>query len=182
MSQPTQQFTEATQKNVEIIHDFMRTSLEGLEKLTKLNLDTSRKLIEEATESAKEISSARTPQELLDQFNQLATNSVENNICNCRDIFDVISETQAKITKMFESHFKHTHEHFSEALGALSDFNPTKSNLATESLKSWFNNANQAFSNIQKAASQVSEFTNNNLKAAATKTSKATTSHKTSKK
>lgn len=179
----TQQFSEVNQKNVDIIHDFIRTSLDGLEKLTKLNLETSRKLIEEASDSFKDMSCANNPQELMDKVNRLATTSVENNIVNCRDAFDVISATQSKINKMFETHFKDVHANASDALETLSSFSPAaKSNLATESIKIWMNNATQAMSAFQKAASQAGEFTSNNIKATPQATSTRTTTKKPSKK
>jgi phasin family protein len=167
----TQQFTEATQKNVDIIHDFMRTSLKGLEKLTKLNLDTSRKLIEKTSDSMKDISHAQNSQEILENINQFTTASIENNIAACRNVFDVCSETQAKLGQMFETHFQHAHDHFSGVIDALS---PNKSNFAAESMKSWANNANQTMAAIQKVASQVSEFTSNNAPHASKDTKKKT--------
>lgn len=176
----TERFTEATAQSIDNARNFMQASLESIEKITRLNLDASRKLLEETSDAIKEISTINNPKDLFDRVNKLATHSVENNLCNCRDLYEIVTETQTKIGKMLESQLQTTQQNVVNAVEGLSHLTPSKSTAASESLKNWVIGANQAMNTMSKVAAQVTEFTNNNIKAATTATANAV--KKTTKK
>ena len=172
-NKPNEQFTDATNNTVNAACTFLETSLESIEKLTKLQLETSRKILDETSKSIKDMTCINNPKDLFDKVNQLATNTIESNICSCRDAYEVLSTTQSQIGKMFETYFQTAQQNVSNVVENLSQFNPSKANVASESLKSWVNGTNQALNAFSKISSQVSEFTNNNIKAATTATANA---------
>ncbi|MFN7093774.1 MAG: phasin family protein, partial [Burkholderiales bacterium] len=163
MNKTTENFSEATVQTIDTAREFMQTSLESIEKMTRLNLDASKRILDETSQALKEMSSVNNPKDLLNRVNQLASSSVESNMCNCRDLYEILTEAQSKISKMFEIQIQATQKNVTSAVEGLSQLNP-KSTVASESIKNWLNGANQAMNTMNKMASQVTEFTNNNIK------------------
>ena len=157
-------FAKASDESIETTHEVLKTSLESIERLTKLNLNASKKFLEETTQALKEMASITNPKDLFEKVNQLATHTVENNMSSCRDVYDIITETQTKIGKMLESHIHATQKNVANAAGNFSKLNAGgKPNFASEAMNKWMNNANQTMETLNKMASQISTFTNNNL-------------------
>lgn len=180
INQKNERLAEAASVSVDNAREFMQNSLESIEKVAKLQLDSSKKMLEETSQAIKEISSAANPKDFFSRLSQLATHSVESNISNCRDLYEIMSEVQTNLGKLIETNIQNTQQNIATAVEGLSKFNPSNAN-ASDSVKNWINSANQAMSNMQKMASQVTEFTNKNIKAAttaATATAKKATAKK----
>lgn len=167
INKKNERLAEAATVSVENAREFMQTSLESIEKVAKLQLDSSKKMLDETSQALKEISSAANPKDFFARLSQLATHSVESNITNCRDLYEIMSEVQTNVSKLIEANIQNTQQNIATAVEGLSKFNPSNAN-ASDSVKSWINSANQAMSTMQQMASQVSEFTNKNIKAATT--------------
>jgi len=165
-----EKFAEATNTTVDTAYNFLQTSLESIEKLTKIQLESSRKILDDTSKSIKDMATVGNSKELFDKVNQLATNTVEQNICNCRDAYDVLSNAQSQISKMFETYFQNAQQNVTDAVENFSQFKPSKGNFASDSLKSWINGTNQAINTLTKMSSQVTEFAKNNVKTATTAT------------
>jgi phasin family protein len=165
MLKSNEQFTEAANQTVDTAREFIKTSLEGVEKLAKFNLDVSKKLLEETTDAIKDIAAVKNPKDLLDKVNTIATNSVESHLSNCRSVYEIISNAQAKMGKMFESQLQNTQQSMANAVDGISQLQG-RGNFAADSMKSWLNTTNQAMDTMNKMAEQVTEFTNSNIKAA----------------
>lgn len=172
MFKKPEQFTEMGSQCVNTACDFAQTSLESLEKLTQLQLSNSKKILDETSKALKEVSELENPKDMFDKINHLATQAVESNIDNCRNIYEVISDAQTKFSKMLESQFQKAQANIVDSVDSLSKFSPvsTSNNVVTDSVKTWMNNTNQAMSAMSKVASQVTEFTNNNVKTATSAT------------
>jgi phasin family protein len=175
MIKTKEHFTKASDESIETTHELLKTSLESIERLTKLNLNASRKFLEETTHALKEMTTVTNPKDLFEKVNQLAKHTVENNMSSCRDVYDVITETQTKIGKMLESHIHATQKNVATAAGNFSKLN-TKPNFASDAVNNWMNSTNQAMETLNKMASQISNFTHsnlNNMKSAAEATASA---------
>ncbi len=171
------QLAEAASVTVENAREFMQTSLESIEKVAKIQLDASKKILSETSIAIKEISSINNPKDFFERVSQLATNSVESNIENCRELYEVMQEVQTKVSKMIESNIQTSQSNMANAVEGLANFNPSN-NLASDSVKNWINNVNQAVTNMNKMATQISEFANKNIQnaaAAATNSNRTTT-------
>lgn len=179
---------EAASVTVENARELMQTSLESIEKVAKLQLDASKKMLDEASQAIKEISAANNPKDFFERFSQLASHSVETNIGNCRDLYEVMQDVQTKMSKMIESNIQTSQKNVANAVQGLKDnFNATNSfgsgnNAASESVKNWINSANQAMANMSKMASQMSDLANSNIKAATTASAAAAKKATTTKK
>ncbi len=173
-------FTQASDESIETTREVLKASLASIEKLTKINLDASKKFLEETTHTLREMTGITNPKELFEKVNKLATNTVENNMSSCRNVCGIITETQNKISKMFESQIHNAQKNMISATENLSKANPaSKSNFGADAMQNWINSTNQAMETLNKMAAGISEFTNKNIKSA---TNAASTTTKKSAK
>lgn len=165
MAKKNERLTEAASAHIDNTCDFMQASLESIEKVAKLQFEVSKRVLEDASDAVKDMSSATNPKEFFDRLSQLTTQSVESHICTCRDLYDIMAEVQSNVGRIIETNLQTTQQHITSAVEDLAQYSPVN-NTASESVKSWLNGANQAMNTMNKMASQVSEFANTNLKAA----------------
>jgi phasin family protein len=162
------QFANASEESMATAREVLKTSLASMEKLTKINLAASKKFLEETTHALKEMSSITNPKDLLKKVNELATHTVETNISNCRNVCDIITETQNKIGKMFESGIHSAQKNIAEATEKLSKINPAaKSAFGTDAMQNWINSTNQAMETLNKMAAGMSQFASTAVNSAA---------------
>ena len=170
MIKNNEQMTAETQKAIDKMLDLVTTSIDGVEKLTHVQLETSRKILEETSQAIKGFATVTDPKELMARVNQIATSAVEKNIASATDVYNVVKDIQAKMSKVAEESVQSMQQAALNSVEGASQFNPTGSNFASDAIKSWINSTNQTLSAINKVASQVAEFTNNNIKAATSAT------------
>ncbi|HRG61531.1 MAG: phasin family protein [Neisseriales bacterium] len=175
-----EQITTETQKAIDTAMELVTTSIHSVEKLTHIQLETSRQIMEETSKAIKELAGVTDPKEMFSRVNAMATQAVEKNLASARDVYDIVSEVQSKINKVAEESVQNLQQAALTSVDGLSQYNPTGAKAATDSLKTWINSANQALSAMNKVAAQVTEFTNSNINAATTATVNA--AKKTTKK
>ncbi|MDQ5921355.1 MAG: hypothetical protein QG673_1413 [Pseudomonadota bacterium] len=163
-----ERIAEAASESVEHAKEFLQTSISGIEKIAKLQLDSSKAMLEKTSQALKEMSQATDPKDFFTRISQLATNSVESNICNCKEMYEILSEVQNNVGKLIEHHLHNTQQHIADAVDGLSKYSPAAAhnNGASESIKSWIDNTNQAINTMQNMAHQITDFTTKNIKAA----------------
>jgi phasin family protein len=175
-----EQITTETQKAIDTAMELVTTSIHSVEKLTHIQLETSRQIMEETSKAIKELAGVTDPKEMFSRVNAMATQAVEKNLASARDVYDIVSEVQSKINKVAEESVQNLQQAALTSVDGLSQYNPSGAKAATDSLKTWINSANQALSAMNKVAAQVTEFTNSNINAATTATVNA--AKKTAKK
>lgn len=169
----TERFSEAATKSVDAVQEFIQTSLTSFEKIANLNIEISKKLIKNTSNTLKEISTLKTPKDLFDKVNHLTTQSIENNINNCCDLCKVITDTHSKMNKLLENQVNITRQNVSTVIENITKLSPSHTNsITTESLKNWVDGADKALDAISQMTSKVTEFTNSNIKAATDTTAK----------
>ena len=175
IKQKNENISKSATESVNNAREFLQTSLQGIEKVAKLQLDSSKKILDETSDAIKQIASSKNPEEFFNHLNQLATHSVETNISNCRDLYKILSDVQTNIAKLIENNIHHTQSNMARAAQGFTSYNPSS---ASEAFQSWVNNSNQAISTMKKVAAQVTEFTNKNIKTATSNMSQKTTPKK----
>lgn len=162
-----------TQKAIDTAMDLVTASIHSVEKLTHIQLETSRQIMEETSKAVKDLSGVTDPKELMNRVNAIAAQTVEKNLASARDVYDVVSEVKSKLNQVTEENIQNLQQAALSSVEGASKYNPTGAQAATESLKTWIDGTNQAIAAMNKVASQVSEFTNSNISAAATATMNA---------
>jgi|GEM_PF-1849087 len=181
MLKKNEQIAVETQKAIDTAMDLVSASISSVEKLTHIQLETSRQILEETSKAIKDLTNVSDPKEMFTRINQIATHAVEKNLASARDVYEVVNEVQAKISKVAEESMHNMQQAaISSVEGASQQFNPSGSAFASDALKGWINNANQALAAMNKVAAQVTEFANSNISAATKATVEA--AKKTAKK
>ena len=172
MFKKPEQFAKMNTQCLDIAHDFAQTSLKGLEKLTQLQLDSSKEIFEKASCVAKKVSTLENPNEVFKEINDFTAQIVESNVNNCREAYSVANSVQERLNEVIKSGWG---DWWSSTVAdnvesQFAKFSPATSKVMTDSVKSWIDNTNQAMNAMSKVASQVTEFTANNVKSATSAT------------
>lgn len=176
-----EQLASANKANVETMLTLANTAFASAERLAALNLNTARTLLEEAVSNAKTLLGAKDAQELLTIQSSLAQPAVEKVVAYSRSIYEIASQTQEELSKVFEGQMAEVNKNIASALDKAAKNAPAGSDVAVAAVKSAIAAANSAFDSMSKAAKQVAEIAEANVTAATNATIKATTAPKAKK-
>jgi phasin family protein len=177
-----EQFAISNKANVETMLTLANTAFASAERLAALNLNTARTLLEEAVSNAKTLMGAKDVQELMTIQSSLAQPAVEKAVAYSRSIYEIATQTQDELTKVFESQFAEINKNFTNVLDKAAKNAPAGSDVAVAAVKSAIAAANSAYDSMTKAAKQVAEIAEANVAAATNATVKAVTSAPKAKK
>lgn len=178
-----EQFTAANKANVEVLLSIANTSFASAERLAALNLNTARTLLDESISNTKSLLSAKDVQELMSLQSSLAQPLVEKIVAYNRSIYEIASQSQEEISKLFESQIAEVNKSLTSTLDKAAKSAPAGSDVAVAAVKSAIAAANSAYDSVSKAAKQVAEIAEANVAAATNATVKAvSTSSKSSSK
>jgi len=168
-----EQIAAANKANVESLLTLANTAFASAERLAALNLNTARNLLEDTVANAKALMSAKDVQELMNIQATLAQPSVEKAVAYSRSIYEIASQTQEEIGKIFEAQFAEANKSVTSALDKAVKNAPAGSDVAVAAVKSAIAAANSAYDSMTKAAKQVAEIAEANVAAATSATVKA---------
>ena len=86
-----------TQKAIDKAMELVTASIHSVEKLTHIQLEASRQILEDTTRALKELAGTTDPKSVAAKVSEMAANAVEKNIASARDIYEVMNEVSAKI-------------------------------------------------------------------------------------
>lgn len=166
-------FASANKTNIETLLTLANTAFASAERLAALNLNTARTLLEDAVSGAKALLSAKDVQELMNLQTSLAQPSVEKAVAYSRSVYEIATQTQEELNKIFEAQFAEINKNVSSALDKAVKNAPAGSDVAVAAVKSAIAAANSAYDSMTKAAKQVAEIAEANVAAATNATVKA---------
>ena len=168
-----EQLASANKANVETLLTLANTAFASAERLAALNLNAARTLLEESVANAKALLGAKDAQELMSIQSSLAQPTLEKVVAYSRSIYEISSQTQEELSKVFEGQIAEINKNVASALDKAAKNAPAGSDVAVAAVKSAIAAANSAFDSISKAAKQVAEITEANVAAATSATVKA---------
>jgi phasin family protein len=177
-----EQVSAASKANVESLLTLANTAFASAERLAALNLNTARNILEDTVSSAKALMGAKDVQELMNIQASLAQPTVEKAVAYSRSVYEIASQTQEELTKVFESQFAEVNKTMTSALDKAVKNAPAGSDVAVAAVKSAIAAANSAYDSMTKAAKQVAEIAEANVAAATSATVKAVASAPKAKK
>lgn len=155
-----------TEKAVNNALELIKTSIDNVEKVTHIQLENSRHVLESVTNTLKNLSSVKDPKEALAKLSEATSAVVEKGALSAHNIYDVLSDTVAKLNKLAEDGLTATQEATLSSVDSLTKSNPAMSKAATQMVQSWIDNTNQVLAATNKVVNQFTELTNKNLDAA----------------
>ena len=165
-----EQFSSATKTNLEaqfaLFSSLTSKAFEGIEKIIELNLTAAKATLEESTAAAKQLLSAKDPQEFFSLSAAQAQPSAEKAIAYGRHLAAITSGTQAEFSKAAESQIAETNRKVLSLVEEVTKNAPAGSENAVAMLKSAIGNANAGYEQFSKTSKQAVEAIEANLTSA----------------
>ncbi len=168
-----EQFSNANKANVESLLNFANIAFASAERIAALNLNVARSLLEDSVGNVKVLLGAKDPQELMSLQSSLTQPTLDKAIAYSRNIYEIATQTQEEIGKIFEAQFAEANKNVATALDKAAKNAPAGSDVAVAAVKSAIAAANSAYDTMTKAARQVTEIAEANVAAATSATVKA---------
>jgi phasin family protein len=168
-----EQFAVANKATVESLLTLANTAFASAERLAALNLNTARSVLEDTVANAKALMAAKDVQEFVSLQTSFAQPAVEKFVAYSRNVYEISTQTQEEMSKVWEGQFAEMNKNVAVALDKAAKSAPAGSDVAVAAVKSAIAAANSAFDSMNKAAKQVAEITEANVTAATNATVKA---------
>jgi len=164
----------ATQKNnLDTSLGLLNTAFEGFRKLVELNLQAFKSTLVESQDMAREVLSAKDPQELAALHARLMQPTTDKIQSYNRQVFAIVAATQAEVAKVAETQYE---AHNRRVQTLVEDFGrsaPAGSEAAVAALKSTVTATNTLYETLQRTTQQAVDVAESNFHAATATASKA---------
>lgn len=165
-----EQFSNATKANFEaqfaIFSTLTNKAFEGVEKFVDLNLTAAKASLEETSTTAKQLLSAKDPQEFFSLATAQAQPSAEKTIAYGRHLATIATSTGAEFSKAAETQIAETNRKVISLVDEVSKNAPAGTENAVALFKSAIGNATAGYEQFTKTAKQAAETLESNLSAA----------------
>ena len=166
------QFSAATKANFEaqlaLITSLTGKAFESVEKIIELNLAAVKSSMEESSVNAKQLLSAKDPQEFMALTASQAKPSAEKVLAYSRHVAGIASNAQAEFTRAAEEQIAETSRKVSALVDDVSKNAPAGSENVISMMKSVISNANAGFEQLSKTTKQAVQTMEANVSSATT--------------
>lgn len=166
MTQPNEQLAAWNQAAYDAALGYARASLASAEQLLKLNLDAARSALEQNSRAARELLSTSDPQSLMQARTKLAETSMQQAASYAQGVYEIASQTQAQLTKMFEEQVARFSKDMAAGAEQLGKAAPGGGAMPPAALQSTMAATNAMLENLNRATRQFAELSEATMKAA----------------
>jgi phasin family protein len=166
MPKPTDQFAAWNQAAYEATMSYARASLASAEQLLRLNLETARATLEQATKATRELMSVNDPQQFMSLRTKLAQDNMQQAATYAQSIYAIVSQTQAQLARLFEEQIARVSKDIAAGAGTLGKTPPGMESDST-ALKSTLAATSAMMDSLNQATRQFAELSEATMKAAA---------------
>jgi len=159
MSTILEQMTATHKENVATTMALAGIAATAAEKVMDLNIGIIKTAIAGATANGKVIADAKEAQAFSAMQAQWAQPSLETLTAYVKDSYDILSKSQADVTRIVDSRIAEVNKTVVSALDQAEKNAPAGSDVAVAAMKSAVATANQAYDAFSKAGKQVQEVT-----------------------
>lgn len=164
-----EQFTSVAKANFEsqivALNALTSKAFEGVEKLVDLNLRAVKANLDDSAEAARQLLSAKDPQEFFNLSSAQAQPAAEKAAAYGRQLAHIASSTQSEFSKAAEAQITETNRKVIALVEEVSKNAPAGSEAAITAIKSVIGNANAGFEQLNKAGKQATQAVEANLDA-----------------
>ena len=169
-------FADFNKANVDQATKIANVAFIGIEQLVNLNVWAAKNALEANTKNFKALSEITDVQDLVSFRTKVTETGVENALSYSRDAYEVISGTQAEVSKVLESGMSTLNKNLASVVDKAVKSAPAGSDVAVTALKSTMAATTAAFDSMTKATRQVIDFTDASVRAASAKAATVATS------
>lgn len=175
-----EQFVAANKAIVDSLVAVATTALVSAERLTTLNLNTARSVLEDSAAGASAVLGAKDPQQAIAAQASLAQPAVAKAVDYSRSVYEISAEAQQELTKLVEAQYGEFQKTVAGLLDKASKAAPAGSEAAIAAIQNAIATANNAFGNLNSVAKQFTDAAQANV-AAVTKATTAAAKKATKK-
>lgn len=161
-----EQFAAANKASLEQLMTLANSAVARAERLAALNLNTARAVLEDGVSSTRTLLAVKTPQELAQLQTTLAQPMIDKVLAYARSVYELATEGQQEIAKVFEAQIAELNKGFAAALEQASKSAPAGSEAAFAAVRNAMEAANSLYDSATKAARQATDMAEANVTAA----------------
>ena len=165
MANPNEQLAAWQKAALESTLTYAQASLATAEQLLKLNLDAARNSLEQAGKNTRELLSISDPEELTQLRSKIAQANMQQSASYAQNIYEIVSQTQALLTKLGEEQFSRLNKEAAASAEQLPKGTPG-AEIAATTIKSTLAATNAMMDNLNRATKQFAELSEASIKAA----------------
>jgi len=165
MANPNEQLAAWQKAALESTLTYAQASLSSAEQLLRLNLDAARNSLEQAGKNTRELLSISDPQELAQLRTKIAQATMQQTASYAQNIYEIVSQTQALLTKLNEEQFSRLNKDAVASAEKLGKGAPG-ADVAANTVKSTLAATNAMMDNLNRATKQFAELSEASIKAA----------------
>ena len=177
----TEQIVSANKATVETLTALATTAFGQVERLSALNLNTARSMLDDSVAATRSVLDVKNPQDLTTLQTTLVQPNLDKAMAYSRSVFEIVSEGREEVAKLFEAKVAELNKTVTDALDNAAKSAPAGSEPVFAAVKSALGAANAVYDNVSKAteevtkqaAKQATEIAEANVDAASEATEKA---------
>ena len=173
-----EQLAAANKANLDTVLTLANSTIARAERLTALNLNTARAVLEDSAASSKTLLATKTPQDLVGLHASLVQPIVDKAVAYARNVYAIATEGQQEVSKLFETQIAELNKNFATALETAAKSAPAGSEAVFAAAKTALDNATSVYGSVTKAAKQVADTAEANVTAATNAAIKAVSGKK----
>ena len=169
-------FADFNKSSVDQATKLANATFTGMEQLINLNISAAKTAFDVNTKNFKSLSEITDVQDLVAFRAKVTESGVENALSYSRDAYEVISGTQAEVSKVVEAGMSTLNKNLASVVDKAVKSAPAGSDVAVTALKSTLAATSAAIDSLTKATRQVVDFTDASVRAATAKATAVSTS------
>lgn len=163
----SEQLTSSGKLGVESFVTVAKATFAGFERLSALNLNTARSLLEGNLVNARTLLTGKDLQALVSLQRMLAQPAPETTAVYSRSVYEIATETQGALTNALEAQVSELNKKLGLALDNAVKTAPAGSDLAVNAMRTALSAANSAYDSMSKVTKQATDLAEANLAVAA---------------
>jgi phasin family protein len=182
MSFNQERLAAANQAFIDTLSSSIATTLDGVSRISALNLHTTQAVLADVTRKLKTLSGARDLQELRSLQSALLQPGIDKSVSYLISVQQITREVQTELDNVLQVQFGEFQKQTADLLEQLTGFAPAGSEAVVAGVRSAFEAANSAIGKFGKVEHQFAEIAESNLAAAGNVAARAVKSASLGKK
>jgi phasin family protein len=158
-----EQFNTLQLKSLKAMQAYALASLNGVEKLTELNLQAAKTSVEEGVSNSVALFHSRDPKALADTASAQAKPATDKLGAYAKHVYQIANETAAELSRIAEKQMSEASQQMFATIDEISKGAPAGTEGIATFYKSAVSAANSAWDQVSKANKQVVELTEANV-------------------
>jgi phasin family protein len=166
MTNPTEQFAAWNQAAYDAAMTYARASLTSAEQLLRLNLETARATLDQASRATRDLMSVSDPQQFVQARTKLAQDNMQQAATYAQSVYAIVSQAQREMSKLWEEQMSRVSKEVTAGAESLGKTAPG-AELQSAALKSTLAASSAMMETLNQATRQFAELSEATMKAAA---------------